>query len=98
MQIVWDPAAAEQLKRSHTLLELETIDINGTPTVAYCVLPAEKIVMEMANLENHKTLHQLFVDSFNSQNNQLCRELLPVLRGKFGGELDTFYDEIAKKL
>ena len=98
MQIVWEPTAIHLLKSKHTLLELETFDFKGEPTPVYCVVPAEKIVMEMATLDSYKNLHQEFINAYNAKNYQLCRELMPVLKGKFGGELDTFYEEIAKKI
>lgn len=94
MQIVWDPVAIEKLKNSHTVLELETFDVKGTPVTTYCVVPAEKLLEELVQLDSHKTLHAEFLTAYNSKNYQLCNNIASVLRGKFGGELDSFYDEI----
>lgn len=98
MQIIWNPEAVARLKGSHTILELETFFVNGENITAYCVVPAEKIINEISQLENNKELHINFVKAFNEKNYALCEELHQHLLGKFGGELDSFYDEILKKI
>ena len=98
MQIIWDQAVVEQLKHSHTLLELETFDVNGTPITTYCVVPAEKIVLELAQLNAYSELHAGFIKAYNEKNYQLCIDIAEHLTGKFGGELDTFYEEILSRI
>jgi hypothetical protein len=98
MQIIWDQAAAARLKNSHTLLELETFSVNGESITAYCVIPAEKILQELPELETYKQLHSEFVCAFNKKNYQLCQDTVEHLRGRFGGELDSFYDAIIDKI
>lgn len=98
MQIIWDQAAAAKLKGGHTLLELETFFVNGENITAYCVVPAEKILHELPELETYKQLHAEFIAAFNSKNYQLCLDTVDHLRGRFGGELDSFYDVIVDKI
>jgi hypothetical protein len=100
MQIVWDALAIEKLKNSHTLLELETIEqTDGKMITAYCVVPPEKIgVSGFGLLEAHKELHAAFVKAMREQDLKLCEDVAEHLMGQFGGELDTFYEEIIKRL
>jgi len=98
MQIVWDKLAVEQMSSKHTLLELETFDVNGEPVTTYCVVPPEKIVGDLANLDMLKTLHQEFLTAFQAKDITVCETLVLALTGRFGGELDTFYEEIIKRL
>jgi NAD-dependent SIR2 family protein deacetylase len=98
MQIIWDRQAAIQLKNSHTVLELETFFVNGESITAYCVVPAEKIFPEIHQLETSVELHQAFVCAFNDKNYQLCQDIAPSLTGKFGGELDSFYETLLNKI
>lgn len=98
MQIIWDQKAAQQLKSSHTILELETFFVNGENLTAYCVLPAEKVFSDITQLENLKELHVNFVKAFNEKNYELCRDIVPNLIGRFGGELDSFYTAIMDKI
>ena len=98
MQIIWNSEAVEKLKGSHTLLELETFDVEGKPLTAYCVVPPEKIGIDgFAMLETYKNLHNEFVKAFKSGNAKLCYDISEHLMGKFGGELDSFYEEILKR-
>ena len=98
MQIVWHPEIIEKLKGTHTLLELETFDVKGTPMTTYCVVPPEKIgITGFAMLETYKNLHDGFIKAFKEGNGKLCSDIAEHLMGKFGGELDSFYEEILKR-
>ena len=100
MQIVWDPEVVKKLKRSHTVLELETIEQqDGKMITAYCLVPPDKIGSEgFALLDNYKELHEGFVRAYNNKNYTLCEEIAPHIQGKFGGELDSFYEEILNRI
>lgn len=104
MQIVYQKAVADQLKDKYTVLELETFDVDmedGTTQKleAYCVVPSDKIpLVEMASLDAYKTLHAEFVNAYNSKNYQICKDLAEHLTGKFGGELDSFYEVIIDRI
>ena len=98
MQIIWDQAAAEELKRNQTILELETFQVEGKSITAYCVVPAECLLPEIAQLEAHKTLHDMFISALNEKNYSVCQDLSKILIGKFSGELDTFYNEILSRI
>jgi hypothetical protein len=99
MQIVWNKEAADKLKNSHTVLELESFPVNGEMLTAYCVVPPEKIGIEgFAMLDNWTDLHNEFVKAYRAGNKKLCIDISEHLMGKFGGELDTFYEEILSRL
>ena len=99
MQIVWDKDAVEQLRKSHTVLELETFDVKGVPITTWCVVPADKIGLAgFTTLQNYIEIHEAFIKAYNEGNYKLCRDCLEHLPGQFGGELDTFYEEILKRI
>lgn len=98
MQIVWNQEVAEQLKNSHTVLELETFPVNGIMLTAWCVVPSEKLIDEMFHLEALKDLHAGFIRALKDKNYQVCQDASEHLMGKFGGELDSFYEEILKRI
>jgi hypothetical protein len=97
MQIVWNQQAVEQLKNNHTVLELETFDVKGIPVTTYCVVPAEKLMADIANLKNLTEIHAEFVRSYRTKNYKLCQDCAEHLMGRFGGELDSFYEEILSR-
>jgi hypothetical protein len=97
MQIVWDPTVIEQLRKSQTVLELETFVVEHNSITAYCVVPAEKILNEMSNINHYIELHEGFIVALNEKNYTLCTDIAEHLMGKFGGELDSFYNEILSR-
>jgi len=98
MQIVWDQDIINELKAHHTLLELETFDINGKSMVTYCVVPADKLLADIDNLGSYINLHSEFVQAYKDKNFKLCVDISEHLMGRFGGELDSFYTEILSRI
>ncbi len=100
MDLIFNAEHAELLKTKYTVLELETIHHPGLqdPVRAWCVVPADRILGEVqflpVNIDQHNQLIQAIADNNISQAQTLCQEL----RGKFGGELDSFYEEIEKRI
>jgi hypothetical protein len=97
MQIIWDPTVVDQLRKSQTILELETFQVEDKSLTAYCVLPADKVLNELSTLDHYMGLHNGFVQALKENNQQLCNELAEHLLGRFGGELDSFYNEIVAR-
>lgn len=99
MQLIFGHDTAAQLREQHTVLELETVTKDGLTLEVYCVVPADKInLVELPQLEHNAKLHQAFVDAYQAQDYKLCRDLAEHLIGKFGGEVDTFYQEILGRI
>ena len=98
MQIIWNQEVAEKMRGTHTVLELETFQVKDQDITAYCVVPPEKIgINGFATLETYKTLHEGFIKAMKDGDSKLCNDIAEHLRGQFGGELDSFYEEILKR-
>jgi hypothetical protein len=99
MQLIFGHETAAQLREQHTVLELETVTKDGVTLEVYCVVPADRInLFELSQLEHNVKLHQAFVDAYKEQNYKLCQDLSAHIIGKFGGEVDTFYQEILGRI
>lgn len=100
MNIILGRERAEELRERFTVLELETFDHpDGMQIPAFCVVPAEKIPLsELPNLESWIKMHQALITEFRKGNRNYCEQAIEHLRGKFGGELDTFYDHVINEL
>lgn len=99
MQIIWNQEAADRLKNSHTVLELETFEVKGAPVTTYCVVSAEQIPLEeLPTLSNYVELHAGFIRAMKDSDYKLCSDVAEHLVGKFGGELDSFYEIILERL
>jgi hypothetical protein len=97
MYIILGREAADALKENHTVLELETLEREGTMVTAFCVVNNIPFG-EMPLLENYKSLHADFIKAYNDGNYKFCIDSFEHLVGKFGGELDTFYIEILRRI
>lgn len=98
MHIVLTQAVADELRKKYTVLELDTMPHPDGPVPAFCVLPVEKIAMEMSSLEHNVELHQQLIDAIKTNNTKLAQDLCGVLVGKFGGELDSFYEVVLDRV
>ena len=92
MQIVFNRVNADQLREKYTVLELEAVTVNDQVLEAFCVIPVEHIAMEMATLEYNVSLHEQLVYAIKNNHTDACMSIIPDLLGKFGGELDSFYE------
>jgi hypothetical protein len=98
MEIIFSREVAEGLRERYTVLELETFDVEGRSLETFCVVPAEKLMMEMGQLNDNVAVHNQLIQSLKENNNDIVVELSQALKGKFGGELDSFYDILLERL
>ena len=94
MQVIFDRKVADELRDRYTVLEMETFHVEGRDVETFCVVPAEKIALsEISSMEHTMKLHNQFLDGLRRKDYKFCMELSVHLMGKFGGELDSFYEE-----
>lgn len=99
MHIIFGDEVAEQIRQKHLVLELETFIVEGKEQTAYCVVPPEAIAIpEMPDLDRHARIHQTLVEAWNDQRYDTVLEGISHLKGKFGGELDSFYEILQARI
>jgi len=99
MQLIFGRDNAEQLREKYTILDLETVEKDGHSIEVFCLIPADKIGLpDLPQLENWIKLHHDFLNGYNSKQYNYCRQCIEHLMGKFGGEVDSFYEEILRRI
>lgn len=99
MQIIIGRDVAEKLMPLYIVLELEEIDKDGIKVEAFVVVSAEQIgIDELATLDNDKEAHNEYLKLLKLGNLEACEQLSGYLTGKFGGELDSFYEFTINRL
>ena len=99
MQLIFGRDNAEKLREKYTVLDLEEVEKEGVKIEVFCLIPAEKIgIGQIADLDNWVKLHNDFLNGYHTQHYDYCIQCMEHLRGKFGGEVDTFYDEIERRI
>lgn len=97
MNIIFGHQLTEQLREKYTVLELDTFRIDGQDVTSYCLV--ENIgLMEIANIEQFSTLHANLIKNYKIRNWKFCEDALEHLMGKWNGELDSFYMEMASRV
>ena len=99
MNIIFGRENAEKLREKYTVLDLEKLVVEGKEVEVFCLIPAEKIALpDLPQLEQWIKLHDDFLNGYHTQQWNYCRQCIEYLMGKFGGELDSFYEEILKRI
>ena len=98
MQMIFNRTLAEELANRYIVLELEPHIVQDSVLETFCVVEGEKIPLtEVTMLEHWKKLHKEFVQANKDKNGKLCRDLAEHLVGKFGGEVDSFYEIVVSR-
>jgi hypothetical protein len=94
MHIIFGKENADTLVNKYTVLELDTFQIGAGPTItAFCAV--ENIPFtELTTLESAKTQHTHLLLNYRLKNWTDCLQGLDQLQGKWGGEMDSFYNEL----
>jgi len=100
MDLIFKKEHAELLQGRYTILELETLTVPGAPepVTSWCVVAAEKVIGEIDMLPLNQSMHQDLLTAINEDKTDHAKKLCNELKGKFGGELDSFYEEIEKRI
>lgn len=98
MDIIFSRQIAEELSERYTVLELEPHIVEDKVLETFCVIDSSKIPLnEVTMLDHWKKLHREFVQANKDKNAKLCNDLAVYLTGKFGGELDEFYQIVCSR-
>ena len=99
MHIILEDNRTDELKSKYTLLEVDQIrfDPEEPAVQAYCVL--ENIpVDEISKLDEFAHLHHKLMENYNKRDWNFCEQALEHLNGRWGGQMSTFYAEIADRI
>ena len=100
MQIIFGEPP-EGLTEKYILLELDTIQYaeDSDPITAYCVISGEQIALEEVSLlKQYAETHRALMNNYRKQNWSFCEQAIDSLRGKFKGEMDSFYDVLELRI
>ena len=99
MDIIFGRENAEKLREKYTVLDLETLTVEDKELEVFVLIPADKIaIQDLPQLENWIQLHNDFLKGYHTQQWNYCRQCIDHLTGKFSGEVDSFYEEILKRI
>jgi hypothetical protein len=99
MHIIFGKQQADELAQKYTVLELDTFQMgeNGPVISAYCTV--ETIPLEeLFRLEATRHQHEHLLINYRGRAWADCLAGIDQLKGKWRGELDTFYDDLRSRV
>jgi hypothetical protein len=98
MNIIFGTKEADLLKTRYIILELDTVTIKSSnPLTLYCAvenMPIDEISM----LDHLKDLHHNLIAEYKKKNWEFCEQAISHLLGRWGKELDSFYDILSQRI
>lgn len=101
MHIIFGKETADGLKDKYTVLELDRIQIerNGPILESFCVLDTESVRLEeIATMPSMINLHYKLMENYRKKNWNFCEQAIEHLHGRWGGTVNSFYDEISQRI
>jgi hypothetical protein len=97
MHIILKNNAAE-LEEKYTVLDLDSFRFpDGTVHTACCVVENMPI-QELAQASTFKELHANLIKEFGKRNWNYCEQAIDQLLGRWGSELDSFYQNLQERI
>ncbi len=98
MHIIFGDAAS-QINQGYTILELDTVRVAPIDQLVKTWCVVENIPLsEFPMLEHTKKIHSDLIEQYRRQNWSFCDKAIETLKGKWGGELDSFYDDLSDRI
>lgn len=99
MNVIFGRDKAQLLGERYTVLELDTVryGADGRELELFCSvedLPLD----ELATLEEDRAKHAQLIESYRTRDWQTASLLINDLRGRWCGELDSFYSNLAARI
>ena len=83
------------VQERYLVLELDTFRIKGTEIPSWCIIDAGDIgLSEMTELDQFKKQHENLIRNYKKGDLNFVEQMLEHLKGKFGGNVDSFYTEL----
>jgi hypothetical protein len=98
MNIIFGDALAS-IPDNYTVLELDTLVLppDNAKVTSYCVV--EQIALQdFPVLEAYKKVHADLIQAYRDQNWDYCEDAITGLTGRWNGELDSFYSNLADRV
>jgi hypothetical protein len=88
----------QDIPEKYTVLDLDTFSMPDGSIHTACCLVENIPITELSQTQNLKELHAGLIKNYSQKNWAYCEQALEHLRGKWGGELDTYYADLQARI
>lgn len=97
MNIIFKENSAD-IGKKYVVLDLDTFSIPDGSTHTVCCVVENIPITELSETENLKALHADLITSYGQRQWSECEQIIEQLVGKWGGEVDSFYENIRSRV
>jgi len=99
MHVLFESSITDEIRQKYIVLSLDTFrfESTGITETAYCLVENAPIT-EMMYIDRWQKLHSKLIENFKQQNWSFCEDAIEHLQGRWGGEVDSFYQELSKRI
>lgn len=96
---MFESSLTDEVRSKYILLPLDTFYFKQADRaeVAYCLIENAPVT-EMMYVDRYLDLHRNLVRNYQERNWKYCEDAMEHLRGRWDGELDSFYDSLAGRI
>jgi len=89
----------EPISDRYITLELDTFRINGELVPSWCLIDSSDVALgEMTELDHWIEQHNNLIKNYKRGDFNFCKQMVDHLRGRFGGNVDSFYTELYARM
>jgi hypothetical protein len=89
---------SKEIGKKHVVLDLDTFSVPDGSIHTVCCVVENIPITELSETENLKALHADLIASYGQRNWNRCEQAIEQLVGKWGGEVDSFYQELQTRI
>ena len=97
MNIIFKENSADIVKK-YVVLDLDTFSVPDGSTHTVCCVVENIPITELSETENLKNLHASLIESYSQRRWDQCEQAMEQLVGKWGGEVDSFYQDLQTRI
>jgi hypothetical protein len=97
MNIIFKENSADIAKK-YVVLDLDTFSVPDGSTHTVCCVVENIPITELSETDNLKNLHASLIESYGQRRWDQCEQAIEQLVGKWGGEVDSFYQDLQTRI
>lgn len=97
MNIIFKENSADIAKK-YVVLDLDTFSVPDGSTHTVCCVVENIPITELSETENLKNLHANLLEHYAKKDWNYCEQAIEQLVGKWGGEVDSFYQDLQTRI
>ena len=99
MHIILGEQNVREVTDKYVVLELDAFRIMDKQELisAFCLIENVPI-QELSEVDRYRGLHQQLIKNYRLANWKFCEDALEHLKGRWNGEVDSFYSEMSQRI